>query len=393
MSHRQNLKEMMNKETKKSKIWLSSPHMGGGEMKYIQKAFDENWVAPVGENIDGFEKDLERYFDSSKFVSLVSSGTSALHLALRILGIQAGDEVICQSLTFVASVNPILYLNAIPIFVDSEPDTWNISPNDLEQAIKDRIRKGKKPKAIIVVHIYGMPAKMEEILEISTRYEIPIIEDAAEALGSVFKNKKCGTFGEMSILSFNGNKIITTSGGGALVCSKEEEKIKADFLATQAREDRPYYEHQEMGYNYRMSNISAGIGRGQMEVLEKRILKRREIHYFYKRLFQDEEGISLHQEPNLDYFSNYWLSVILIDSSKLNFDCELLRLHCQSHQIETRPVWKPMHLQPIFRHAPYYGENVSEQLFNQGLCLPSGSNMSDDDLERVSYVINQIINK
>lgn len=393
MSHRQNLKEMMNKETKKSKIWLSSPHMGGGEMKYIQKAFEDNWVAPVGENIDGFEKDLECYFDSSKFVSLVSSGTSALHLALRILGIQAGDEVICQSLTFVASVSPILYLNAIPIFVDSEPDTWNISPNDLEQAIKDRIRKGKKPKAIIVVHIYGMPAKMEEILEISTRYEIPIIEDAAEALGSAFKNKKCGTFGEMSILSFNGNKIITTSGGGALVCSKEEKKIKADFLATQAREDRPYYEHQEMGYNYRMSNISAGIGRGQMEVLEKRILKRREIHYFYKRLFQDEEGISLHQEPNLDYFSNYWLSVILIDSSKLNFDSEVLRLHCQSHQIETRPVWKPMHLQPIFRHAPYYGENVSEQLFNRGLCLPSGSNMSDDDLERVNHVINQIINK
>lgn len=393
MPHRENLKEMMNKETKKSKIWLSSPHMGGGEMKYIQKAFDDNWIAPLGENIDDFEKDLEYYLDSKKFVSLVSSGTSSLHLALRILGIQAGDEVICQSLTFIASANPILYLNANPIFVDSEPDTWNISPDYLEQAIKDRMKKGKKPKAIILVHIYGMPAKMEEIMEIAHRYEIPIIEDAAEALGSSFKNKKCGTFGEMSILSFNGNKIITTSGGGALICSRKEEKIKADFLATQAREDQSYYEHQEMGYNYRMSNISAGIGRGQMEVLEKRILKRREIHYFYQRLFQDKEGISLHQEPNSDYFSNYWLSVVLIDSSKLNFDGEVLRLHCQSQQIETRPVWKPMHLQPIFRDAPYYGESVSERLFNQGLCLPSGSNMSDDDLERVSHAINQIINK
>lgn len=366
-----------------TKIWLSSPHMGGNELKYIHQAFDENWVAPLGPNVNNFETDLEKYLSENVKVAAVSAGTAALHLALIILGVKLGDEVICQSMTFSASANPIVYQGATPIFVDSEPDTWNMCPNALEEAIKDRISKGKKPKAIIVVHLYGMPAKMTEILEISQKYEIPIVEDAAEALGSSYKGQKCGTFGEMSILSFNGNKIITTSGGGALVCKSLKQKEKAVFLSTQARDNAPHYQHSEIGYNYRMSNISAGIGRGQMEVLDLRISQRRKNHEFYRNLFQNKEGISLFTEPNQDYFSNHWLSAIVIDKAKTGFDREDLRLKFAEDNIESRPLWKPMHLQPVFENCPYYGGNVAEKLFENGLCLPSGSNLKEEELERL----------
>ncbi|MFK8270503.1 DegT/DnrJ/EryC1/StrS family aminotransferase [Capnocytophaga stomatis] len=372
-----------------SKVWLSSPHMGGGELKYIHEAFDQNWVAPLGPNVNGFEEDLEKYLGQNVKVAALSAGTAALHLALVALGVKSGDEVVCQSFTFSASANPIVYQGATPIFVDSEPQTWNICPQALEDAIKDRISKGKKPKAIIVVHLYGMPAKMDEILQIANRYEIPVVEDAAEALGSTFKGQKCGTFGEMSILSFNGNKIITTSGGGALVCKKAEQKEKVVFLSTQARDNAPHYQHSHIGYNYRMSNITAGIGRGQMEVLDERITQRRQNHFFYQELFKNFDGITLFTEPNSDFFSNHWLSAITIDSKKTGFDREDLRLKFLEDNIETRPLWKPMHLQPVFANAPYYGGNVSEALFDKGLCLPSGSNMTDEDRERIVKIFSK----
>ncbi|GIM54960.1 DegT/DnrJ/EryC1/StrS family aminotransferase [Capnocytophaga cynodegmi] len=372
-----------------SKVWLSSPHMGGSELKYIHEAFDQNWVAPLGPNVNGFEEDLEKYLEQNVKVAALSAGTAALHLALVALGIKSGDEVICQSFTFSASANPIVYQGATPIFVDSEPQTWNICPQALEEAIKDRISKGKKPKAIIVVHLYGMPVKMDEVLQVANRYEIPIIEDAAEALGSTFKGQKCGTFGEMAILSFNGNKIITTSGGGALVCKKDEQKEKVVFLSTQARDNAPHYQHSHIGYNYRMSNISAGIGRGQMEVLDERIAQRRKNHSFYKEFFKDFDGITLFTEPNSDFFSNHWLSAITIDNKKTGFDREDLRLKFLEDNIETRPLWKPMHLQPVFADAPYYGGNVSEALFDKGLCLPSGSNMNDEDRERIAKIFSK----
>ncbi|MDO4225313.1 MAG: aminotransferase class I/II-fold pyridoxal phosphate-dependent enzyme [Bergeyella zoohelcum] len=374
-----------------TKIWLSSPHMGGEELKYIHQAFDENWVAPLGPNVNAFEQDLEKYLSQNVKVAALSAGTAALHLALIILGVKTGDEVICQSFTFSASANPIVYQGATPIFVDSEPDTWNMCPTALEEAIKDRISKGKKPKAIIVVHLYGMPAKMAEILEIANRYEIPLVEDAAEALGSTYKGQKCGSFGEMSILSFNGNKIITTSGGGALVCKTFKQKDKAVFLSTQARDNAPHYQHSEIGYNYRMSNICAGIGRGQMEVLEERIAQRRKNHDFYHDLFQDIEGISLFTEPNEDFFSNHWLSAILIDEEKTGFNREDLRLKFLEQNIESRPLWKPMHLQPVFATAPYYGGKVAETLFDRGLCLPSGSNMTDEERSRIKEVVLEMM--
>lgn len=370
-----------------NKIWLSPPHISGNENKYIEEAFKENWVAPLGKNVDGFEQDLEIYLGQGKSVVALSSGTSALHLALVMLGVERGDEVICQSLTFVASANPIKYQGATPIFVDSEEKTWNICPNALEEAIKDRLRKGKKPKAIVIVHIYGMPAKMKEILAVACRYEIPIIEDAAEALGSHYQGQKCGTFGDFSVLSFNGNKIITTSGGGALVCQDIQQKERGIFLSTQARDLVSHYQHSEVGYNYRMSNISAGIGRGQMEVLEERVLARRKNHQFYQDLFKNKEGISLLTEPNEVFYSNHWLSVVLIDKDKLGFDREFLRQKFLAAQIETRPVWKPMHLQPLFTDAPFYGENVAERLFQQGLCLPSGSNLTKKDLARIKNMV------
>ncbi|MEI7508607.1 MAG: aminotransferase class I/II-fold pyridoxal phosphate-dependent enzyme [Flavobacterium sp.] len=367
-----------------SKIWLSSPHMGGNEQKYIKEAFDANWVAPLGPNVTGFEQDLENYLSEDVFVGALSSGTAALHLGLILLGVKAGDEVICQSMTFSASANPIAYLGATPVFIDSEPETWNICPNVLEEAIKARISKGKKPKVIIAVHLYGMPFKVDEIRQIANQYEIPILEDSAEALGSIYKGDKCGTFGDISVLSFNGNKIITTSGGGAIVSKTKEIKEKAVFLATQARDNAPHYQHSEIGYNYRMSNICAGIGRGQMEVLDEHVAKRREMHQFYKEIFSSIEGIELFSEPNQDYFSNHWLSAIIIDSKKiLHKTREDLRLLLESENIESRPLWKPMHLQPIFSEAPYYGGKVSEQLFEDGLCLPSGSNLTSEDKNRI----------
>lgn len=362
------------------KIWLSSPHMGGTELKYIQEAFDANWIAPLGPNVDGFEQDIQQFLQSG-YAAALSSGTAALHLALILLGVKPGDEVICQSMTFSASANPIAYQGATPIFVDSEKDTWNMCPLALETAIKDRLANGKKPKAIIPVHLYGMPAQMENISNIAAQYNIPIIEDAAEALGSTIDAKQCGTFGLLSALSFNGNKIITTSGGGALVSSDEEMIIKARFLATQARDNAPHYQHSEIGYNYRMSNITAGIGRGQMEVLSQRIMQRRTIYQTYKNAFADIKGISFQEEP-LGYFSNRWLTTLLLHPSENGgVSREDLRLHLLKFNIESRPLWKPMHLQPVFETAPYYGEQVAEELFMDGICLPSGSNLSETEVE------------
>ena len=370
-----------------SKIWLSSPHMGGTELNYIHEAFDQNWVAPLGPNVNNFEEDIKKYLGGSVEVGALSSGTAALHLALIIQGVEPGDEVICQSFTFSASANPIAYLGAKPVFIDSEKETWNMCPKALEEAINDRIAKGKKPKAIIIVHLYGMPAKLAEIAEIAKRFEIPLIEDAAEALGSTFKGQHCGTFGEMAILSFNGNKIITTSGGGAIVCKSKEDKDKAVFLSTQARDNAPHYQHTEIGYNYRMSNISAGIGRGQMEVLDERVSARRQNNQFYQDLFKGFSGVKVFVEPNSDFFSNHWLSAIEIDESIAGFSREDLRLAFEKENIESRPLWKPMHLQPVFENTPYYGSNVAEKLFNYGLCLPSGSNLTDHDRERIKSVI------
>ncbi len=375
----------------KSKIWLSSPHMGGNEQRYIEEAFNENWIAPLGPNVSGFEKDLEAYLGEKKHVAALSSGTAAIHLALIQLGVTAGDEVICQSFTFSASANPIKYQDATPIFIDSEPETWNICPKNLENAIEDRISKGKKPKAIIAVHLYGMPYKVDEIRAISEKYSIPVVEDSAEALGSTYKNKKCGTFGDFGILSFNGNKIITTSGGGALVCPSLETKEKTVFYATQARDAAPHYQHSHVGYNYRLSNISAGIGRGQMEILDKHVALRRKMYQFYTEIFKDINGVHLLSEPNSDYFSNHWLTAISVDPSESNgVTREELRLAFEKKNIESRPLWKPMHLQPIFQNAPYYGGNVAEKLFENGLCLPSGSNLNEENRNRIRAVISEV---
>jgi dTDP-4-amino-4,6-dideoxygalactose transaminase len=371
----------------KNEIWLSSPHMGGNEINFIHEAFEQNWIAPLGPNVGGFEKDLKNYLNHDVEVAALSSGTAALHLALIILGIKQGDEVLCQSLTFSASANPIVYVGAIPVFIDSEPETWNMCPDSLEIAIKDRLAKGKLPKAIIVVHLYGMPAKMNEIMEVAQKYNIPVIEDAAEALGSAYQGRKCGTFGLMSILSFNGNKIITTSGGGALVCNTLEQKNKAVFLSTQARENAPHYQHSEIGYNYRMSNISAGIGRGQMEVLDKRVEARRNNHFFYVNLFQEIEGVTVFSEPNEDFYSNHWLSAITVDENITGWSNHDLMLQFRNEKIESRPLWKPMHLQPVFENCIYYGNSVAEDLFNKGLCLPSGSNLTEEQKNRIKEVV------
>lgn len=368
------------------KIWLSSSHFTGEEQKFIAQAFAENQVSSIGNSIGNFELDLENYLSENVKIAALSSGTAALHLALIQCNVGFGDEVICQSLTFSASANPIVYQGATPIFIDSEKETWNMCPNALEEAIKDRLAKGKKPKAIIVVHLYGMPAKMDEIMKIANAYEIPIIEDAAEALGSTYKGRKCGTFGAFSALSFNGNKIITTSGGGALVCKTSEQKEKTVFLSTQARDNAPHYQHSEIGYNYRMSNISAGIGRGQIEFLEERIIARREMNAFYQELFRNKKGIEVFAEPNQDFYSNHWLSAILIDEKEVGFNREDLRLKFLENNIETRPLWKPMHLQPVFADVPYYGEKVAATLFENGLCLPSSSNLGEDDRNRIKSV-------
>jgi len=372
----------------KSKIWLSSPHMGGEEFNFVKEAFDTNWIAPLGPHVDGFEHDLEA-FTGAKYAAALSSGTAALHLALIMLGIQPGDEVICQSFTFSASANPIAYLGATPVFVDSEPETWNMSPELLEKAIKDRIAKGKKPKAIVPVHLYGMPYQTEQITEIAARYEIPVIEDAAEALGSTVDGKAAGTFGVMGVLSFNGNKIITTSGGGALISNDEKYIKQARFLATQARDAAPHYQHSQIGYNYRMSNVCAGIGRGQMQVLDQRVKQRRSVYDFYVENLSDISSISFLPEPD-GYFSNRWLTTILVEPTiNKGATRETLRLSLEKENIESRPLWKPMHLQPVFENYPSYINNVSEQLFNNGLCLPSGSNLKQEDLKRVVDNIKQ----
>ena len=377
-----------------SKIWLSSPHMGGTEQNYIQEAFDTNWVAPLGPNVNGFELDLESYLEANVQVGALSSGTAAIHLGLILLGVQAGDEVICQTMTFSASANPILYVGATPVFIDSEEETWNLCPLALEAAIIDRIKKGKKPKAIIAVHLYGVPYQIEVIRDIADKYEIPILEDSAEALGSSYKGQKCGTFGDIGILSFNGNKIITTSGGGAIVTKTAALKEKAIFYATQSRDNAPHYQHSEIGYNYRMSNICAGIGRGQMEVLDEHVALRRQMHDFYVKLFASIEGVKVFEAPNQDYYANYWLSAITIDANQTKgITRETLRLALEAENIESRPLWKPMHLQPIFSSYPYYGGTIAEELFENGLCLPSGSNLTDTDCERIGAVIVSVFKR
>lgn len=373
----------------KKKIWLSPPHLSGNELYFIEDAFEKNWITSLGNNINEFEYSLQSFLTNDSEVCVLNSATSAIHLSLIMLGVTREDEVVTPSFSFVASANPIAYCGATPVFIDSEKDTWNMCPIALEQAIQDRISKGKKPKAIIVVHLYGMPAKMDEITAIAKKYEIPLIEDAAEALGSTYKGKACGTFGRFGILSFNGNKIITTSGGGALVCHSQEDKDKAVFLSTQARDNAPHYQHSHIGYNYRMSNIVAGIGRGQMEVLNDRVNARRKMHDFYVDVFKDIEGVTVFSEPTEDYYSNHWLSAIIIDEKIAGKNREDLRLAFLEDNIESRPLWKPMHLQPVFADAPYYGTDISEKLFDNGLCLPSGSNLSDDDRERIEKIIRK----
>ncbi|GAA4440055.1 DegT/DnrJ/EryC1/StrS family aminotransferase [Pontibacter saemangeumensis] len=370
------------------KIWLSSPHMGENEFNFVKEAFETNWIAPLGPNVDGFERDIAAFLGNGTHVAALSSGTAALHLALILLGVQHGDEVLCQSMTFSASANPIVYQGATPVFVDSEAQTWNMSPEFLEIAIQDRLKNGSKPKAIIVVHLYGMPADMDRLMAVAEKYGIPVIEDAAEALGSTYKGRPVGTFGALSILSFNGNKIITTSGGGALVSAKEEWIKQARFLATQARDAAPHYQHSHIGYNYRMSNVCAGIGRGQMEVLPQRVQQRRNNFEMYSQALSTFAEVQLQEEPSKDYFSNRWLSTLLIDDSKdANVSRESIRIALESRNVESRPLWKPMHLQPVFADAPFYGDGTSDWLFDQGLCLPSGSNLSEAELRKVLSIV------
>lgn len=370
------------------KIWLSSPHMGGEEINFIKKAFSENWIAPIGPNINGFESDIENYLGyEDTHVTALTSGTAAIHLGLKLLGVTQGDIVICQSFTFAASANPVKYLNATPVFVDSETETWNICPIQLELAINDLIAQNKKPKAIIAVHLYGMPYKVNEIESISKKYSIPVLEDSAEAMGSTYGDKKCGTFGDIGVISFNGNKIITTSGGGALISKSKQIKEQAIFLATQAKDNSPHYEHSEIGYNYRMSNISAGIGRGQMIALNKHILIRRENYSYYKTKLEAIKDIVFLSE-SVNSFSNRWLTCILTASLAQR---EEIRLALKESNIESRPLWKPMHLQPVFKNELCYVNGVSANLFNRGLCLPSGSNLELKDLQLVVKIIKKVM--
>ncbi|UTA68415.1 DegT/DnrJ/EryC1/StrS aminotransferase family protein [Emticicia sp. 21SJ11W-3] len=362
-----------------SKIWLSSPHMGDKEIEFVTEAFESNWIAPLGPNVNGFEQDICNYTGIAHTAAL-SSGTAAIHLALILLNVGNGDEVLCSSFTFSATCNPIVYQGATPVFIDSEELTWNMDPEALETAIKNRLAMGKKPKAIILVHLYGMPAQLDKILSIASKYDIPLIEDAAEALGSFFKGKSLGTYGKFGIYSFNGNKIITTSGGGALVSDEKDMIDRSRYLATQARDNAPHYQHSAIGYNYRMSNVCAGIGRGQMLVLNDRVSQRRANYFYYKNELEGNSEITFLDEPSSDYFSNRWLTCILFENYEKR---EKIRLHLEKHNIESRPLWKPMHLQPVFTDAPFYGAGVSEVLFNRGLCLPSGSNLSVSELERI----------
>jgi dTDP-4-amino-4,6-dideoxygalactose transaminase len=376
-----------------NKIWLSTPRMGGNEQKYIKEAFDSNWIAPVGLNVDCFEQNLEMYL-GSHHVAVLNSGTAAIHLGLILLGVQAGDTVICQSMTFSASANPILYQGATPIFIDSEFETWNLCPIALEEAIADSIAKGVFPKAIIAVHLYGIPYQIEAVRAVADKYSIPILEDSAEALGSCFKGQKCGTFGDIGVFSFNGSKIITTSGGGAIVTNSAKLKNRAIFLATQAKDAAPHYQHSEIGYNYRMSTICAGIGRGQMEVLEHHVGLKKVIHNFYVELFKDIKGVTVFEVPNANYEVNYWLSTILIDSVVTNgITRETLRVALEEENIESRPLWKPMHLQPVFCQYPYYGNSVAATLFDTGLCLPSGCGLTQAECDRIKEVVVKLFMK
>lgn len=376
----------------KPRILLSYVHIGGTERDWVEKAFESEWIVPLGPNVDEFEHRLEKYLGAPNVVAL-SAGTAAIHLALVALGVGSGDEVICQSFTFAASANPIKYQGADPVFVDSEPDTWNMSPDALEEAIIDRKKQtGHYPKAIIPVYLYGMPAKMDEIRAIADKYGIPIVEDSAEALGSEYKGKKCGTLGNYGCLSFNGNKIITTSGGGALVCHSKEEADRVKFYATQAREQRPYYYHETIGYNYRLSNVSAGIGCGQMDVLQPHVELRRAIHNFYTKELAEIDGLSVQQNPSTDFNSNFWLSTVLIDP-KTGKDPESLRQFMLDAGVETRRLWRPMHMQPVFADAPYYGDTTCETLFDRGLCLPSGSGLKEEELRYVADKIKEFFNK
>lgn len=369
-------------------IRLSLAQMGGGEQKYIQEAFDTNWVVPLGPNVDAFEASLGEYLGENRHVVALSAGTAAIHLGCVQLDIGPGDEVLCQSFTFAASANPVAYCGGRAVFVDSENDTWNIDPALLETALLDRRAKtGKLPKAIIPVHLYGMPAKIHEICAVAQKYGVPVLEDAAEALGSEYFGRKCGTFGEFAALSFNGNKIITTSGGGALICRTTEEAARTKFYATQARENRPFYHHEKIGYNYRMSNVCAGIGRGQLEVLDAHVARRREIHALYSRLLAGTPGISVKQAPSADFNPNFWLTCISVDPEKFGSDCDALRLKLEAAGIESRRLWKPMHLQPVYAKNPFYGNGTSEKIFNRGLCLPSGSGLDDEDIARVVETI------
>jgi dTDP-4-amino-4,6-dideoxygalactose transaminase len=368
------------------RIFLSAPHMGGDEIKFVQEAFDTNWISPAGPNITAFEEELSQYLDGVS-VAALSSGTAAIHLALILLGVGQGDEVLCSTFTFSGTCNPIAYQGATPVFVDSEVDTWNMSPDLLREAIEGRTKvTGKKPKAIVIVHLYGMPAKIDELMAIARAYDIPVIEDAAEALGSVYKGKKCGTFGDFGILSFNGNKIITTSGGGALTSSNAELINRARFLATQARDPAPHYQHSVIGYNYRLSNICAGIGRGQLKVLEERVEKRRHIFEWYQNALSGFATIQY--QPQLQgSYSNRWLTCIVSDKGS----AEPIRLALEKDNIESRPLWKPMHQQPVFKSAPYFGEGVSDSLFERGLCLPSGSSLGEEQLKRVTDIVIPIL--
>ena len=376
----------------KKKILLSPPHMSGKEIKFVNDAFKTNWIAPVGPHIDLFEKELSN-IHHNRYVAALQSGTSAIHLALNLLGVNKDDIVLCQSFTFVGSVNPIRYLGAVPIFIDSEVETWNMCPNYLERAIVENLKFGKKPKAIIVVNLYGMPAKMSDIIKLSEKYDIPVIEDAAESLGSKINDKMTGCFGDYGILSFNGNKIITTSGGGAIL-SKDNEKIKrVKYLATQAKQNNVHhYEHTEIGYNYRISNISAAIGLGQLSVLNERIKKRREIHDFYFEILGEVDGISFLNEPQ-GFFSNRWLTTIIIDKLKFsNIDREKVRIELLKENIESRPLWKPMHMQPLYKSCSFYGADTCEKIFNNGLCLPSGSSLDEVDKDRIRKILCNIFN-
>ena len=379
------------------RIYLCLAHMSGKEQQYIQEAFDTNWVVPLGPNVNAFEIELATYVNRTDGVSLtkevvaLSAGTAAVHLGLIMLGVGKGDEVICQSFTFAASANPVVYQGATPVFVDSEPNTYNMDPQLLEEAIKDRIKKtGKKPKAIIPVYLYGMPARIDEILEIANRYEVPVLEDAAEGFGSRYKGQVCGTFGDYGVMSFNGNKMITTSGGGALICPNEETKKRVMFYATQAREPYPYYQHEKIGYNYRMSNICAGIGRGQMTVADEHVKHHQWVHDQYVKRLSGIDGLVVHSAPTSEMEPNYWLSTIRFEDGKHTIDKELLPLmeKLSAANIETRPLWKPMHLQPVYKDVPAYVNGISEKLFSCGLCLPSGPYVGEEEID---YIVKNIV--